>query len=189
MQEQIKIVFLDIDGVLNVISQGYDEYGSIFHQHFMDNLKQVIDETGAKIVISSSWRKSGLKQMQDMWKHRNVAGEIIDVIPSLYLKKGGSIQFWNEKLEQHPTQKIHGYSIPRGCEIDYWMKNESSKFGEVENYVIIDDDNDMLLHQEKFFVQCSENPDHEDCVDIGYGLTKICADKAIEILNKKQSHE
>ena len=40
----------------------------------------------------------------------------------------------------------------------------------------------MLKPQMNNFVQTSDNPDHEDC--IGYGLTKICAEKAIKILNK-----
>lgn len=180
----MKIIFLDIDGVLNVISQGHDEYGSIFHSHFVDNLKYIIDQTGAKIVISSSWRKSGLKAMQEMWKHRNLPGEIIDVTPSLYLQKGGCIQFWNDKLSQRPTPKIHGYSIPRGCEIEYWLNNERFKIDDGGRYVILDDDVDMLLSQKDKFVQCSGNEDHEDCVDIGYGLTKKCAEKAITILNK-----
>lgn len=180
----MKIIFLDIDGVLNVIGQGYDEYGQGFHPHLVENLKRIIDETGAKIVISSSWRKSGLKQMQDMWKHRALPGEVIDTTPSLYLQRGGSIQFYNNKLEQHPTPKISGYSIPRGCEIQYWLNSESETHLIDDGYVILDDDTDMLITQERNFVQCSGNFDHEDCVDAGYGLTKKCADKAIAILNK-----
>ena len=184
-EEKIKVLFLDIDGVLNVIGQGHDEYGQIFHEHFMANLQRLIKETGAKIVVSSSWRKSSLKIMQEMWKYRGLAGEVIDTTPSLCLKKGGSIRFWNDKLERHPTEKVHGYSVPRGCEIDYWLENESERFGKVESYVILDDDTDFLLHQKDNFVQCSENRNHEDCIDIGYGLTKICTDRAIEILNRK----
>ena len=193
----MKIIFLDIDGVLNVISQGHDEYGAIFHQHFIDNLKTIIDETEAKIVISSSWRKSGLVEMINLWKHRNLPGEIIDTTCSLYIQSGGGIQFWNNKLNEHPTPKIGGYSIPRGCEIEYWLKDKGfyhcfdngtkqkeicEKSG-IESYVIIDDDSDMLYNQINNFVKTSCNLDHEDCIDIGYGLTKICADKAIKILN------
>lgn len=180
----MKIIFLDIDGVLNVISQGFDEYGSIFHQHFIDNLKMIIDATGARIVVSSSWRKNGLDAMKEMWFKRSLPGEVIDVSPSLYLKKGGSIVFWNNKFQQHPTPKIHGYSIPRGCEIEYWLKNEASE--PVESYLILDDDVDMLLGQRDNFVRCSENFDHQDSVE-GYGLTKKCAERAIAILNKQSS--
>lgn len=182
----MKIIFLDIDGVLNVISQGHDQYGSLFHEHLVDNLKQIIDETGAKIVVSSSWRKSGLACMQEMWKFRNLPGEVIDVTPGIHIIRGGGLIFWNNLLEEHPTPKIHGYSIPRGCEIDYWVRNCAKKFGELETYVILDDDSDMLMHQKELYVQCSDNPEHEDSIDIGYGLTKINALKAIKILNKNE---
>lgn len=158
----MKVIFLDIDGVLNVIGQGHDEYGQIFHKHLMDNLKRIIDETGAKIVISSSWRLSGLLAMQEMWKKRELAGEVIDVTPNLTYGAG---------LKS---------STPRGKEIQTWIDNNK-----IESYVILDDDTDMLPSQADYFVQCSGNIDDEDCVDIGYGLTKNCTDKAIQILNRK----
>ena len=80
-----KIIFLDIDGVLNVISQGKDEYGSKFHKHFEDNLKTLIEKTGAKIVITSTWRSSGLNVMKNMWKDRKLPGEVIDIKVLEYL--------------------------------------------------------------------------------------------------------
>lgn len=181
--EKIKIIFLDLDGVLNVISQGFDKHGSVFHQHFMDNLKMIIDETGAKIVISSSWRKNGLIAMQNMWKDRGLAGEVIDVTPTLYLKTNGGVQFWNNKLGRNLTQSVGKYTIPRGSEIEYWLKHEAKYFGDVVSYVILDDDTDILLSQKKNFVQCSENIEHNDCIDVGYGLTLVNANRAIGILN------
>lgn len=89
-----------------------------------------------------------------MWKDRNLPGELIDVTPYLHLKI-------------------------RGEEIQYWLDNN-----QVERYVIIDDDTDFLEEQKAFFVQTSDNIDHTDYLDIGYGLTKECAEKAIYILNE-----
>lgn len=192
-----KIIFLDIDGVLALMHKDHDEYGSLFHDEFVNNLQKIIDETGAKIVISSSWRKNGLVEMRNLWKHRNLPGEIIDTTASLYIQKGGGICFWNNKLNEHPTPKINGYSIPRGCEIEYWLKdkgfyhcswNESEqdkicKESGIGSYVIIDDDSDMLYSQRNNFVKTSGNIGHEDMLDMGYGLTKKCAELAIEILN------
>lgn len=34
----MKIIFLDIDGVLNVISKDFDDYDSIFHEHFVKKI-------------------------------------------------------------------------------------------------------------------------------------------------------
>lgn len=163
----MKVIFLDIDGVLNVISQGHDEYGSLFHKHFEDNLRHIIEQTGAKIVISSTWRMSGLKQMQAMWKHRNLAGEVIDCTPHC-------AQLVNAQKFKHYDE------VERGHEIQEWLDEHP----EVTNYVILDDDNDMLFTQSENFIRCANNRSHEDCVDIGYGLTKKCAELAIEILNR-----
>lgn len=77
-----KIIFLDIDGVLNVIPQGHDKYGAIFHKHFEDNLRWIIEETGADIVISSTWRMSGLNIMQEMWRVRNLPGKVVGITPT-----------------------------------------------------------------------------------------------------------
>lgn len=153
-----KIIFLDIDGVLNVYCEERDEFGCIFHKHFEENLKWIIEETNAKIVISSTWRMSGLKVMQEMWKHRNLAGDIIDVTP------------------------FSAFCV-RGEEIQTWLDNN-----EVLNYVIIDDDDDMLPTQKSNFVKTSNNQHHPDSIDIGYGLTKKCAEMAIQILNNTRNY-
>lgn len=153
----MKVIFLDIDGVLNLIPQGHDQYGGIFHPHFIENLKHIIDETDAQIVISSSWRYSGLDVMKRMWKHRNLPGNVIDITP------------------------IHREHVIRGIEIKEWLY----KHQDIESYVIFDDDKDMLEEQMENFVNTFENFTHTDYIDCGYGLTIECAEEAIKILNKK----
>ena len=162
----MKVIFLDIDGVLNVYPQGHDEYGSLFHKNFEDNLKRIVDETGAKIVISSTWRASGLDIMREMWSKRGIPGEVIDITTLTWEPEEEGLDFY-ERCE-------------RGNEIQHWLDEHP----EVTNYVILDDDNDMLSTQQDNFVKTSDNKDHPDCVDIGYGLTNICTDKSIQILNK-----
>lgn len=60
-----KYIFLDIDGVL-ITEKGYGEL-DVFCQL---QLKNIVDVTNAKIVISSSWRKHtlrwrGLKKLRE----------------------------------------------------------------------------------------------------------------------------
>lgn len=150
-----KVIFLDIDGVLNVYCEGRDEYGCTFHKHFEDNLSWIIKQTKAKIVISSTWRFSGLEILKEMWDKRGLPGEVIDITPDLN-------------------------NLKRGDEIQHWLDNNK-----VINYVIVDDDNDMLEIQKNNFVQTSGNYDHLDCVDVGYGLTRKCSERIVEILNKQ----
>ena len=161
----MKVIFLDIDGVLNVIPQGHDAFGGIFHSDFVENLKRIIDETGAKIVLSSSWRHSGEAKMQAMWKFRNLPGELIGLTPDLYRR----VDFEGER------------KMVRGDEIQAIL----DQYYQITNYVILDDDADMLPGQMGNFVQTSNNINHPDCIDIGYGLTKECTNKAIRILNAK----
>jgi len=156
----VKILFLDIDGVLNIVSidEGRDQYGQIFHKHFVDNLQWIIEQTDAKIVISSDWKSSGLVIIKEMWKNRNLPGDIIDV--TTYL----------------------GDDFSRGHEIQDWIDNHRDS---IESYVIIDDTDCVLEHQLPFFVRTSSNVHHEDSIGLGYGLTKQCAKTIVEILNRK----
>jgi hypothetical protein len=155
----MKVIFLDIDGVLNVIPQGHDKWGAIFHTHLVDNLKHIINITGAKIVITSTWRTgNGLPGMIEMWKERDLPGEVVGITPNFM---------------------VHfNTTLCRGLEIDAYLKSHT----DITNYVIIDDDSDMENHQLENFVMTSGNTDHEDCVDLGYGLTRKCANWAIDIL-------
>ena len=158
----MKVIFLDIDGVLNVIPQGHDKWGAIFHTHLVDNLKHIINITGAKIVITSTWRTgNGLPGMIEMWKERDLPGEVVGITPNFM---------------------VHfNTTLCRGLEIDAYLKSHA----DITNYVIIDDDCDMEKHQLENFVMTSGNTDHEDCVDLGYGLTRKCANWAIDILMRK----
>lgn len=173
----MKVIFLDIDGVLNteVFQRAFfgilgrlnierpeakkiakaelrDEYGIMFDPMAVDMLEWIIKDTGAKIVISSTWRMSGLTIMQEMWKHRNLPGEIIDITPNHMRRTGSTLQ--------------------RGKEIQEWLDANP-----VESYVIIDDDADMEPEQLPFFVQ----------TDYQYGLTPNDANKCVAILGKLET--
>jgi hypothetical protein len=161
----MKAIFLDFDGVLNVIPQGHDDFGGIFHPEFVENLKRIIEETGAKLIISSSWRHMGLEKLHMMWEHRGYPGEIIGITPDLWRNVVG--EDFHEKMQ-------------RGHEIQAIL----DQYYQITNYVILDDDDDMLISQRGNFVKTSYNINHPDCIDIGYGLTKECANRAIRILNR-----
>jgi len=171
-----KIIFLDIDGVLNVekficafvefckdseisYQEMYrDKFGHKFCPVSVRFLEYIIEQTGAKIVISSTWRMNGLDEMKKMWKERQLPGEVIDVTPILHrlpIYKKIEHLSWEEKYE-------------RGREIHAWLEAHP----EVTDYVIIDDDNDMLKTQQSHFVK----------TDPQTGLDRALAEKAMYIL-------
>lgn len=180
----MKIIFLDIDGVLNLRNRSRDRFGQKFHTRWVNNLFRIVEETKAKIIISSTWRHVGIEKMKELWEFRNLPGEVINITPSF-----------------RGVGKNFQYSIPRGCEIEYlleemgfhrinWSKEEFIKRLEnspIKNYVILDDDSDMLYSQYEHFVRTSRNFNHKTHIE-GFGLTDECANKAIEILNTPIEH-
>lgn len=165
----MKVIFLDIDGVLNVIATNRDQYGDVFRPEFVENLARIIQETDAKIVISSTWRMSGLDVMREMWQKRGLAGEVIGITPYITTHE-------LKELEESTGSDW----LARGWEIAEWLKLTKDEI-QVDKYVILDDDTDMLDSQLPYFLQCSELKD-DDAVN-GCGLTKRITERAIEILN------
>ena len=195
--EQIKVIFLDVDGVLNSeqwMKERRDKYAmdDIANQYpfyefsptLVANLNKITAATGAKIVVSSTWRLGRtLEQLQEILKSVGVTGEVIDKTVHM----GAPSQYGSTMSDDKPKERL-GYTIPRGCEIEYWLEqkkfkriNWSSEKQEdylkrsgVLNYVILDDDSDMLFGQQEHFVKTSWQQ----------GLSKSDADEAIVILNK-----
>lgn len=163
-----KVIFLDIDGVLNT-KEWYskmtndtpkDEYGYAFDPVAVANLDNIIKKTGAVIVISSSWKFYGVTKLKKMWKLRNLPGEIIDITPNTI----SDDILLNANLDE---MKL---GVCRGNEIKEWLSKHKS---EISNYVIIDDYDDLLPEQEDYTVLTNSL----------IGITEFDAEKAIKILN------
>ncbi len=100
----MKVLFLDFDGVLN--SERYvrscNHYGVIIDPSRMALLKRIIDETDAKIVLSTSWRehwnKNGAlcdecgKQINEIFCSFGL--EIFDKTPALNTEREEEIEAW-----------------------------------------------------------------------------------------------
>jgi hypothetical protein len=131
MRSPTKVLFLDIDGVLNSHRTAYATKG--FPHGFDDAQKQKFDwiavglirrlceETNTSIVLSSSWRI--IHTVHECANGLDLP--IFDATPRLCGIRGDEIQEW---LNRHP---------------------------EVEQYAIVDDDSDMLESQKDHFVQTS----------------------------------
>ena len=159
-----KIIFLDLDGVLNTLwwekKEHVDKYGYAFDPNAVANLAKIIEETGAEIVISSSWKFMGLSEMQDMWEVRGLPGKIIDITPNTVSDE----MLLSADLDHMELMPI------RGMEIKEWLEKKGKK---VSQYAILDDMDAMLPEQKSHFVQTNPN----------VGITEDDAFKAISILN------
>lgn len=117
--DDYKVIFLDIDGVLNgnlFISKD-DRAGVLIDDTRLDLIKQIIDATDAKIVLSSSWREHWEKNETEC----DDAGRKINEI---FAAKGLSIF--------DKTPKCHN---DRKKEIINWLQVHP----DVSDFVVIDD--------------------------------------------------
>lgn len=109
------LIFLDFDGVLNTeqyqaelaISgkSGRDTWGPLFDLRAVENLRVLIEETGAMIVVTSTWRYiHGLMGLKDMWKARSLPGNILSILPcdSLMPARGEEIAEYLKKHKDAP---------------------------------------------------------------------------------------
>lgn len=121
--EKIKVIFLDIDGVLNnsktTRTTSQTHYTFVGARH-IKNLKRIINSTEAKVVLSSDWRYD-----RDDPRYN---GDYLELRNEL-LRYG--IRFYGFTPELPSSH--------RGAEIDQWLREHD----EVENFVILDDRSDI----------------------------------------------
>ncbi len=151
----MKVIFLDIDGVLN--SSAYDrqrtsEDGNIDKTRLL-LLKRLVDKTGAKIVLSSSWRVHWEKNSDEC---DDIGREIIS-------------DFSSAGLELYDKTPKVGY-LERSEEIHMWLKDNP----DVQSFVIFDDNGYGWGDLADNFIQTNYR--------IGRGLEEEHINKALELL-------
>lgn len=162
----MKVIFLDVDGVLNsendlrVFREKNNITGTILYAEVEDRplklLKELVEKSGAKIVVSSSWRigceRSGRESIfgaslyeKLVRRLRDYGMEVYDITPSL----SGNAQ--------------------RGDEIREWLQTCES---DIDSFVILDDDADMCEFVGTNLVQTTYK----------HGLTEDAITKALQVL-------
>ena len=121
----MKIIFLDIDGVMNNESHFPSNccVDPIGEEH-LDLLEIIIEQTEAQIVLSSTWRLD-----------QNLKQKVVD-----HLSK--------KNLQLLDSTICLGH-LPRSREIEDWLLKNTS----VESFVILDDDDDACGNYKSNFVE------------------------------------
>lgn len=127
-----RILFLDIDGVLNSLSSvlALGAPSKCLDPVCIGLLARLCKETDAKIVVSSTWRIGRTVQQLQHTLDELGAWALAD-------------RFIGRTGDDH-----NGH---RGRQIRQWMLDKQF----TGNYVIVDDDSDMLPEQEPHFVKTS----------------------------------
>lgn len=142
----MKVIFLDFDGVITTLKSKW-----LLDDEKMLLVKEICDKTGAKIVISSSWRIKDVETTLK-WAFNK------DYDDSHYLLNTTMVV----GITERPSSTF------RGTDIQKYLDTHP----EIENYVILDDDTDMLDSQKDHFINT------DSCL----GISKEDVKQAIEIL-------
>ena len=124
---RMKVIFLDVDGVLN-FDGCKEKIGGVYfvNDNRIKLLKEIVETTGAKLVLSSDWRY--------WWDNPDESFKgLVEK-----LRENGM-----ELFSKTPITK-HGY---RGAEIYQWLNEWQGE--EIESFVILDDGNDMKPYMDR----------------------------------------
>lgn len=149
----MKIIFLDIDGVLNS-RQGFMKRNKTgrkidqIHQENLEVLKKIITfNLNIKVVISSTWRIDSNIDFNQL-----LGIPVIGKTPILQTWRGLEIKTWIEKFyDKHAN--------PNRKEV-------------IDNFIILDDDSDMLDLRERLYLVFNDT-----------GLLEKDVDPIIKMLN------
>lgn len=176
----MNLIFLDIDGVLNRQPENprkewkdfhaNDERMFGFNPENVKNLKYIIDNTNAKIVVSSSWR-----HFDDYFVFDNNK-KWRDILSNMLGYKVSDIFIGNTPSLQTKADDDNGKSeyTLRGKEIKKWVEDNKKILTSPLKMCVIDDEISDIIS--------IINKDYVVKTDRRYGLTINDAKRVIEIL-------
>lgn len=190
-----RIIFLDVDGVLN----GYNRWNTLgwnivckfnseklrnwyrnltkpcgIHIRKVKRLAKIVRKTGAKVVMSSSWRFAWRKD-----------GFGVDTL-------GGNFKLLDNLFKIYEIELIditpHLGNEGRDSEIIQWLAQNEDK---VDNFIILDDENSFMkaFWDDERFIQTSEVPKGIMIKGLAVentGLRRKHVKQAIRVLTKEK---
>ena len=158
----MKVIFLDFDGVITTPDTKWN-IGLVY----VKRIKKICDATGAKLVISSSWQRyAGTNNESREERVNNWLKGILMKGYRGYIKK-----FFKDYTYDMSGRFYGEFGNNRGSDIKSWLTRNP----EVTDYVIIDDEDDMMDEQLFHFVQ----------TDYSFGIQDREVKLAIDVLNNK----
>eukprot|EP01095_Lingulamoeba_sp_RSL-Kostka_P002099 TRINITY_DN1294_c0_g1_i2.p1 TRINITY_DN1294_c0_g1~~TRINITY_DN1294_c0_g1_i2.p1 ORF type:complete len:188 (-),score=50.75 TRINITY_DN1294_c0_g1_i2:96-659(-) len=184
----MKVVFLDIDGVLCLSRRKRNmKASSVIDSGCLNSLKLIINSTKALIVLSSSWRmfKESVQMLEELFKIEEIYGFYQSPSSSSSSSLNENTNSDNSNNEQEEDFNIGFYDktpilSTRRQEIIQYIKNNQN---DINNWVALDDIDLVEDIKNIYDLGPYEIKNHFVKVDASIGLTEEDAYKAIEILN------
>lgn len=148
------VLFLDVDGVLNderILRRAKGPFREI-DPIKVGLLNRIVEQTGCRVILTSSWRSQGLSTVQAKLKRCGFRHNLDGATPDLLSNTPGGIFF----------------AAKRGDEIQAWITTN----GGIQNKVICILDDEDVSPMDQYLVRCS----------FSKGLTEFEANLVIEKL-------
>lgn len=123
----LRIIFLDVDGVLNLMGSGRT---TTLNKKRLHLLRLLVENTGAKIVVSSTWR---------------IDPEYLGVLRRNLAYRGLTI------YSKTPWYTGSDWEHARGIEISIWMQRHKEY---IQEFVILDDIDNFFPYQKHNLFLC-----------------------------------
>lgn len=161
-----RVVFLDIDGVLNAAFWNESHQKEISDGQLIDRdkvklLAQLIDRTDAQIILYSGWRFWFDEERKPLCKE---AERLVEMLAG----EGLAIAGFTPDLTTEEIRRTKKFSLVKADEILLWLKTH----GEVEGWVVLDD---LELHNARV-------RGHQVKTDPSVGLTLEDVNEAVEMI-------
>lgn len=168
-----KVVFLDIDGVLNDDHHLPDM--PVIDEGMVRILSYIICQTNARIVLSSSWKRAWIRFAENGYESESQRDEDLVLLHRLFRQNDLVIDGFTPESESGPYARPH--------EIRAWLLNHRN----VRSFVILDDDDFWEFGWLNRHFVCTQTETGEvrwsGWAETRRGLTMEHAKRAIEILN------
>ena len=184
----MKVIFLDIDGVMNdelafrawkenPDKDTYEDSDVPTDQH-MAQLKRLVEATGAEVVLSSAWRCSIWGMRTVLERFNDYGLKLLSVtdegVPESVLEASGFGDLEPRSVSKRSWDGSNATIVhDRGAEIAGWMLRQKNKGINIESFVILDDEDVDII---KYY------PDNLITTSYITGLTDADVEKSISML-------
>lgn len=164
-----RVIFLDIDGVLNAAFWNQNHQKEISDGHLIDRdkvklLAQLIDRADAQIILHSGWRFWFDEEKKPLCTE---AERLVEMLA----EEGLVIAGFTPDLTTEEIRRTKKFSLVKADEILLWLKMNE----DVEGWVVLDD---LELHN-----TCVKG--HQVKTDQTVGLSLEDVDEAVEMLARR----
>lgn len=111
MSPGLRVIFLDIDGVLNcrsfVEGLGATEWDKMIDRRAVARLDLLVRRSSAEIVISSSWRcHLPIERIEAILQDHGFDGKILGITPRRTSSRAAEIQAWLDAADEAPAAVV-----------------------------------------------------------------------------------